>query len=84
MTDDLPPMTAPKKRSVTIDGHRTSVSLEDDFWTGLGHAARSRGVTRAVLIGRIDYARPPEVGLATAIRLFVLAETRREAQKRIS
>ncbi|WP_348524711.1 ribbon-helix-helix domain-containing protein [Paracoccus marinaquae] len=62
------------KRSVTIDGHRTSVSLEDAFWTALGRAAEAQEITRAVLIGRIDHARPPEVGLATAIRLFVLAE----------
>lgn len=78
MTGDLPRMTPPLKRSVTIDGHRTSVSLEDAFWVGLGTAAATRGLTRAVLIGQIDHARPPEVGLATAIRLFVLAE----AQKR--
>ncbi len=70
----LPPMTAPLKRSVAIDGHRTSVSLEDAFWHGLGAAARAGGRTRAQLISRIDHARPPEIGLATALRLFVLAE----------
>lgn len=76
MTTDLPKMTPPLKRSVTIDGHRTSVSLEDAFWHGVGHAARTRQISRATLIGRIDHARPPEVGLATAIRLFVLAEAK--------
>ncbi|MBM3606691.1 MAG: ribbon-helix-helix domain-containing protein [Alphaproteobacteria bacterium] len=69
---DLPPMTAPIKRSVTIDGHRTSVSLEDPFWKALALEARTRGLTRAALIGQIDHARPPEVGLATALRLFVV------------
>ena len=73
---DLPPMTPPLKRSVTIDGHRTSVSLEEAFWRGIGDAAKARGVTRAQLIGQIDHARPPEVGLATALRLFVVAELR--------
>ena len=73
---DLPPMTPPLKRSVTIDGHRTSVSLEDAFWRGVAEAAKARGMTRAELIGRIDHARPPEVGLATALRLFVVAELR--------
>ncbi|WP_235754472.1 ribbon-helix-helix domain-containing protein [Paracoccus salsus] len=68
------------KRSVTIDGHRTSVSLEDPFWSALGQAARARHVTRAVLIGKIDHARPPEVGLATAIRLFVLADLQKAAR----
>ena len=74
---DLPPMTPPLKRSLTIDGHRTSVSLEDAFWRGLAEAARARGMTRADLIGQIDRARPPEVGLATALRLFVMAELQR-------
>ncbi|MGR3416558.1 ribbon-helix-helix domain-containing protein [Paracoccus sp. (in: a-proteobacteria)] len=73
----LPPVTPPLKRSVTIDGHRTSVSLEDAFWHDLAALAKRRGETRASLIGRIDHARPPEVGLATALRLFVLAETKR-------
>lgn len=74
---DLPPLTPPVKRSVTIDGHRTSVSLEDAFWRGLGEAARQREQSRATLIADIDHARPPEVGLATALRLFVLAEVSR-------
>lgn len=77
MTLDLPPMAPPAKRSVTIDGHRTSVSLEEAFWRGMADAARARGMTRADLIGRIDHARPPEVGLATALRLFVVSELRR-------
>lgn len=75
---DLPRMTPPVKRSVTIDGHRTSVSLEDAFWQALGQAAKARQETRAALIGRIDHARPPEVGLATALRLFVLSETQKK------
>ena len=75
---DLPPMTPPLKRSVTIDGHRTSVSLEEAFWRGIADAARTRGMTRAHLIGQIDHARPPEVGLATALRLFVVADLRRQ------
>ncbi|MBK4216948.1 ribbon-helix-helix domain-containing protein [Paracoccus caeni] len=75
---DLPPLTPPIKRSVTIDGHRTSVSLEDAFWLILGQLARQRGVTRGNLIAAIDHARQPEVGLATALRLFVLAEVQRD------
>lgn len=72
MAIDLPPMTPPVKRSVTIDGHATSVSLEDAFWRAAAEAAAARGMTRAALIAAIDHARPPEVGLATAVRLFVL------------
>lgn len=70
---ELPPMTPPLKRSVTIDGHRTSVSLEDAFWQALGQLAERRGITRVTLIGQIDRCRAPEIGLATALRLFVLA-----------
>ncbi|WP_378945377.1 ribbon-helix-helix domain-containing protein [Paracoccus sp. R86501] len=69
---DLPPMSQPAKRSVTIDGHRTSVSLEDPFWKEIGVQASARNITRAALIGQIDHGRPPDVGLATALRLFVL------------
>ncbi len=70
-------MDAPAKRSVSIDGHRTSVTLEEAFWRGLATAARRHTMTRAALIAAIDHARPPEVGLATACRLFVLAESDR-------
>lgn len=72
---DLPAMSPPVKRSVTIGGHRTSVSLEDAFWSELRGIARAQGVTAAALVAAIDAARPPEVGLATALRLYVLAET---------
>lgn len=70
-------MAAPEKRSVTIDGHRTSVTLEDAFWRALGQIACARGEKRAALIAAIDHARPPEVGLATALRLFVLDQLQR-------
>ena len=39
---NLPPLTAPVKRSVSIDGHRTSVSLEDPFWKALAREAVDR------------------------------------------
>ena len=71
---DLPPLTPPVKRSITIDGHATSVSLEDAFWRGLNALARRQGTTPARLIAQIDHGRPADVGLATAIRLVVLAQ----------
>ncbi|CAM3279375.1 ribbon-helix-helix domain-containing protein [Paracoccus nototheniae] len=74
---DLPAMTPPLKRSVTIDGHRTSVSLEDPFWKALAVEAMALDITRSTLIGRIDHARPPNVGLATALRLFVIDAVQR-------
>lgn len=70
---DLPPMGPPRKRSVSIDGHATSVSLEDAFWEGLRRLARAERLTVAQAIAAIDRGRPPQVGLATAVRLTVLA-----------
>lgn len=73
---ELPAFDVPRKRSVTLDGHATSVSLEAAFWDGLGVLAAREGLTRAQLITRIDHARPAGVGLATALRLTVLAGLR--------
>jgi predicted DNA-binding ribbon-helix-helix protein len=59
------------KRSIVIGGHKTSVSLEDAFWTGLKDIAVSRRTTISDLIATIDSRR--QVGnLSSAIRLFVL------------
>lgn len=71
---DLPAMGRPVKRSVNIGGHSTSVSLEDAFWLGLRQLAEAEQVTVAAAIAEIDRRRPPDVGLATAIRLTVLAQ----------
>ena len=60
------------KRSISIAGHRTSVSVEDPFWDGLMAIARSRGRTVAALIAEIDRQRPARVNLSSAIRIFVL------------
>jgi predicted DNA-binding ribbon-helix-helix protein len=70
-------MSRPAKRSLTLSGHRTSVSLEDEFWQAFREIAAERGETPARLAERIDRDRGLETGLATAIRLFVLAEYRR-------
>ena len=74
---DLPAMEAPAKRSVSVNGHQTSVTLETTFWKSLETLAKSQGRTRAALIADIDGARPPGVGLATALRLYVLAEVQK-------
>jgi len=58
------------KRSVTIAGHRTSVSLEEAFWRRLKRFAAMDGVTVAELIAEIDAGRSN--GLSSAIRLYVL------------
>lgn len=64
----------PRKRSLTLRGHRTSVSLEDAFWTEFRRIAAARGRSVNDLAAEIDAARGTESGLASAIRVFVLLE----------
>lgn len=70
------PDLRPRKRSVTLRGHRTSVSLEDVFWDGLRDIARTRGTTLNALAAEIDEARGLDAGLASAIRVFVFKTLR--------
>jgi predicted DNA-binding ribbon-helix-helix protein len=59
------------KRSVSLGGHKTSISLEDAFWNYLKEIAESRGVSVSVVVGEIrDQDR--RTNLSSAIRLFVL------------
>ena len=60
------------KRSLEIAGHKTSVSLEDEFWSALKEIARDEGVTVFDMTTRIDNGRAPKSNLSSAIRLFVL------------
>ena len=69
-------MNRPAKRSLTLKGHRTSVSLEDPFWQAFRKIADERGQTLNALAAEID-ARRGDVGLASAIRLFVLDDLQR-------
>jgi predicted DNA-binding ribbon-helix-helix protein len=59
------------KRSIIIDGHKTSVSLEDAFWRSLREVAIARGSTLSNLVAAIDSERGYS-NLSSAIRLFVL------------
>ncbi|MEZ5755908.1 MAG: ribbon-helix-helix domain-containing protein [Paracoccaceae bacterium] len=70
-------MTArPVKHSLTLRGHRTSVSLEEEFWQAFRAIAAERGVTLNQLAVEVDEARAGDVGLASAIRVFVLRRYR--------
>ncbi len=69
-------MSQPKKRSLTLKGHRTSVSLEDEFWAAFRDIAAEKGMPINVLAAEIDAERGLETGLAGAIRLFVLRHYR--------
>ena len=65
-------MGRPVKHSLTLSGHRTSVSLEDEFWAAFRDIARSRGRALNDLAAEIDAERDSDTGLASAIRVFVL------------
>jgi predicted DNA-binding ribbon-helix-helix protein len=62
----------PVKHSVTLRGHRTSVSLEDAFWHEFRSIAAQKDVPLNALVAEIDAARGMDIGLASAIRLYVL------------
>ena len=62
----------PVKHSLTLRGHRTSVSLEDPFWQEFRRIAAAEGRALNELAAEIDAARDPGTGLASAIRVFVL------------
>jgi predicted DNA-binding ribbon-helix-helix protein len=68
----------PSKRSLTLRGHRTSVSLEDEFWQAFRAIARAEGRALNALAAEIDAARSPDTGLASAIRVHVLRHLQRD------
>jgi predicted DNA-binding ribbon-helix-helix protein len=68
----------PVKRSLTLKGHRTSVSLEDEFWRAFRAAAEDEGRTLNSLAAEIDAGRG-DVGLASAIRVWVLQRLQRRS-----
>ncbi|MFM2391230.1 MAG: hypothetical protein RLZZ437_2785 [Pseudomonadota bacterium] len=66
----------PVKHSLTLHGHRTSVSLEEAFWQAFREIAATKGVALNVLAAEIDAGRGADTGLASAIRVYVLAHFR--------
>lgn len=86
MTEDPPndqrkrlrPSDGPTKRSLTLRGHRTSVSLEPAFWEALQNLACARGQSVNALAAEIDAARPSaDVSLASRLRVHILEAARR-------
>jgi len=69
MTDKAPLLI---KRSVSLDGHRTSVALEPLFWDEVDRLAQSESLSVSGLIRQVDRDRDPEQSLASALRLRVL------------
>ena len=74
-------MSRPTKRSLTIKGHRTSVSLEDAFWAEFLRLAKSQNRAINNLASEIDAARGVDCGLASAIRLYVLEELKKNLRE---
>jgi predicted DNA-binding ribbon-helix-helix protein len=68
------------KRSVMVAGHRTSVSLEDDFWDELATIAESRGISLNRLVEEVDATRAGN--LSSALRIFALRDLRRRVSGR--
>lgn len=66
----------PEKHSLSLRGHRTSVSLEPEFWQAFRDIAALKGQPINALAAEIDAARGVEIGLASAIRLYVLRHYR--------
>lgn len=69
------PYHPPVKRSLSIAGHKTSISLEPLFWDMLRAAAAAEGMAIAALVARIDAERiksPTPPGLASAIRVWLV------------
>ena len=62
-----------RKHSITLHGHRTSFSLEQEFWDELQAIAIERQIPRATLVAEIDEKRDPRTNLSSAARLHVLA-----------
>jgi len=65
-----------RKRSVTIDGHRTSISLEDAFWEELSALARRRGLSLGALVAEVDHGKGGSGNLSSALRVHVLEALR--------
>ncbi len=66
-----PQYSAIRKRSIVIDGQRTSISLEDQFWHRLRAIAYAQHVNTSALVAAIT-AKRGDVGLSSAVRQFVL------------
>lgn len=71
------------KRSITVAGHRTSLSLEDEFWEALAEAASHDGKTVAAIVAEIDRSRQ-ELNLSSAIRVWILRRLQGKASASVS
>lgn len=78
LSKELAMNSAIAKRSVVLDRHKTSISLEDDFWNGVRAIADRKKMKLTELLAQIDAERNHS-NLSSAIRVFVLNEVRAQA-----
>ena len=69
-------MTKDLKRSLTIAGHRTSLSLEPEFWQALQEIARTEKKTLASIVGELDRTRGSR-NLSSAIRVWLFRRAKK-------
>jgi len=67
-----------KKRSITIAGHRTSITLEEPFWLELKAIATRNNQGLSALVSQIDATRDLTINLSSALRLYVLAQLKNQ------
>jgi predicted DNA-binding ribbon-helix-helix protein len=74
-----------RKRSITIHGHQTSISLEDEFWEELAAIAQARKLSLNALVTEVDKARSNPKGvpgnLSSTLRVYVLKQAKRKISR---
>ena len=73
-----------RKRSITIHGHQTSISLEDEFWQELAALAKGRNLSLNALVTEVDKARDGArngANLSSTLRVYVLKQTKRKISR---
>lgn len=63
-----------KKISVSLSGHQTSITIEDEFMSALREIATQRGLSITSIIKQIDNKRTPDTNLSSAVRVWILTE----------
>ena len=69
------------KRSITIRGHQTSITLEEAFWDELSALADARKLSLSALVAEIDKARGAPGNLSSSLRLYVLEALKRKISR---
>lgn len=64
-------MTRPLKRSLSLKGHKTSLSLEEEFWKALKEISITKGVSTSEIVANVDRTRGDN-GLSSAVRIWIL------------